>query len=594
MFSEDAFPKKRGQGRAHIGIGAKGVHNLGETNRLLKLFTLESTKKEYLDAVVGLLQEWTGCEAVGLRTLDREGNIPYEAQSGFSKSFLESEGPLSVHRDRCICMRVVSGKPEDEDRPHLTGGGAFHCDDAIEFVRRLPAGGMDKFRGKCASEGYASVAVVPVSYRDRLVGAIHLADRAKAKVPKKTVDFIESVQPLIGEAMHRFSLEEEKERLQQQLIQSQKMEALGTAVGNIAHDFNNILAAVIGFAESVRSRTEKGSRDERIIGRIIDAGLRGREVVKQMLAFARQEGHEKKALRLSSVIRETMTLVRALVPTTVRISVNVESESGLILGDLNQIQQVLMNLCSNGAHAMRERGGDLEVGLSDFSVSVEGGGPEGLRPGQYMRIWVRDTGEGMTPEVAGRVFGPFFTTRKPGHGTGLGLSIVQSIVKQHGGYISVESGPGSGSLFTVYLPKITRVPYERALSDQGCPLGSERVLFVDDEEALNEMAKEILEDLGYQVKTCGGPEEALGLLRADIAAFDLVITDHAMPLMTGLELSKEVLALDKDMPIILCTGYSHPVDGETARKAGIKSFVMKPLTKLELARTVREALDGAG
>jgi len=568
------------------------MQELHETNRLLKLFTVQSTKKEYLDAVVGLLREWTGCEAAGIRVLDREGNIPYESYAGFSRAFLESESPLSVHRDACICIRVVAGRPGAHGSPHVTAGGGFHCGDMAEMEEGLPPDAVEKFRGRCTAEGYASVAVMPIAYRDRVVGAIHLADRAKAKIPKETIDFIESVHPLIGEAIHRFSLEEERERLQQQLLQSQKMEALGTAAGGIAHDFNNILAAIIGFTESVRGRAEKGSRDERILGRVIEAGLRGRELVKQMLTFARKTAYEKKPLRLSGVIRETTALVRASMPATVGITIKVESESGLVIGDPNQIQQVLMNLCTNGADAMREKGGVLEVGLSDYSVSTAGEDIYGIRPGLYMKLWVRDTGEGMAPEVISRIFDPFFTTKKAGQGTGLGLAVVHGIVKQHGGYIAAESEPGKGSLFTVYLPMATGLlPSREAVSGDDCPGGSGRILFVDDEEAQTEMGKEILEELGYRVKTCRSPGEALDLVKAGAGGFDLIITDQTMPLMTGMDMAKKILDLAADIPIILCTGFSHLVDAGQARAAGIRAFVMKPLTKNEIARTIRQVLD---
>ncbi len=567
------------------------MQDLRETNKLLKLFVPESTKKEYLDAVVGLLREWTGCEAAGIRVLDKEGNIPYESYAGFTQAFLSSESLLSVHGDTCVCVRVIAGKTEIHDKPHVTGGGSFHCRDMEEMAAGLSAEAAERFRGRCIAEGYASVAVIPVSYRDTILGAIHLADRNKGKVPKATIDFIESVQHLIGEAIHRFNLEEEKEHLREQLLQSQKMEALGTAAGGIAHDFNNILAAIIGFTESVRGRTEKGSRDERILGRVIEAGLRGRELVKQMLTFARKAACEKKPFLLSGVIRDTMGLVRASIPATIGINVNIESESALVIGDLNHIQQVLMNLCTNAADAMREQGSTLEVGLSDFSVSEADENPDGIKAGLYMKMWVRDTGEGMAPEVMARIFDPFFTTKKPGQGTGLGLSVVHGIVKQHGGYISAESEPGKGSLFTVYLPKAARAVQQEADVADDCPGGSERILFVDDEEALTEMGKGLLEDLGYRVKTCEGPAEALDLIKANVRGFDLIITDQTMPNMTGMELSKKVLDLTADIPIILCTGFSHLVDANQARAAGISAFVMKPLTKNEIARTIRKVLN---
>jgi PAS domain S-box-containing protein len=381
----------------------------------------------------------------------------------------------------------------------------------------------------------------------------------------------------------------ESHHLEAQLRQAQKMEALGTLSGGIAHDFNNILAAIIGFTELAAGHAAKGSRDERYLTRVTEAALRGREVVKQLLAFSRQTEQEKKPLQLSSVVKETAKLLRATTPSTISVRVIVLSESGLILGDPTQIYQVLMNLCTNAVHAMQEKGGALDIELADFSVPASAS--DGMKPGLYMSLTVRDTGAGIPPDIVDRIFDPFFTTKKVGEGTGLGLSVVHGIVKQSGGYIAVESAPGEGSTFTVYFPKTAGEPSAEVVSDDYLPTGYERVLFVDDEEALVEMGEEILAELGYHVTSRTGSKEALALLREDPSRFDLVITDQTMPDMTGVELAKEILALRPDMPIIMCTGFSHAVDADKARAAGIRAFVMKPLTKKEIARTVRKVLD---
>jgi CheY-like chemotaxis protein len=215
-----------------------------------------------------------------------------------------------------------------------------------------------------------------------------------------------------------------------------------------------------------------------------------------------------------------------------------------------------------------------------------------MKPGRYVRLIVRDTGTGMSADVMDRIFDPFFTTKKVGEGTGLGLSVVHGIVTQHDGSITVESEPGIGSVFTVYFPRITGGPEIEEISDDEIPTGSERILFIDDEEALVEMGMELLTGLGYEVICRGGSKQALALLKKDVSRFDLVITDQTMPEMTGLELAKKVLSIRPDMPIILCTGFSHQVDAETAKQAGIKAFVMKPLVKREIAKTVRDVLDG--
>jgi nitrogen-specific signal transduction histidine kinase/BarA-like signal transduction histidine kinase len=382
----------------------------------------------------------------------------------------------------------------------------------------------------------------------------------------------------------------ERQQLESQLRQAQKMEALGTLSGGIAHDFNNILAAIIGFSELLEGHTAKGSRDAHHLHRIMEAGIRGRELVRQMLTFSRKTEQEKKPLPVSSIVKETVKLLRATTPSTISVRVNALSEAS-ILGDPTQIQQVLMNLCANATYAMREKGGSLDIELSEMSVSPSNGDPQGIAPGQYVKLVVRDTGTGMSPDIMDKIFDPFFTTKKLGEGTGLGLSVVHGIVKQHEGSITVESEPGRGSTFTVYFPQIFGDLETDAVTDDEIPTGSERILFVDDEEALVEMGEDILAELGYEVTARMNGREAVALLKEDPSRFDLVITDQTMPEMTGIELAGEVLATRADMPIIMCTGFSHVVDADKARAAGVKAFALKPLTKREIARTVRHVLD---
>jgi len=384
--------------------------------------------------------------------------------------------------------------------------------------------------------------------------------------------------------------EREKERAEAQLRQAQKMEALGTLSGGIAHDFNNILAAIIGFTELLEGHTPKGGREARHLHRVMEAGIRGRELVRQMLTFSRKTEQEKKPLAVSSIVKETVRLLRATTPSTISVTVNASTEA-LILADPTQIQQVLMNLCTNAVYAMQEKGGSLDIELSDHSASLSNGDPHGIAPGHYVKLTVRDTGIGISADIMEKIFDPFFTTKKVGEGTGLGLSVVHGIVKQHDGSIAVISEPGRGSTFFVYFPRITGGPHADALRDDEIPTGSERILFVDDEEALVEMGEDILAELGYEVTSRMNGREALALLKLDPSRFDLVITDQTMPEMTGVELAKEVLGLRPGMPIIMCTGFSYVVDADKAKAAGIKAFAMKPLTKREIARTIRKVLD---
>jgi CheY-like chemotaxis protein len=264
----------------------------------------------------------------------------------------------------------------------------------------------------------------------------------------------------------------------------------------------------------------------------------------------------------------------------------------MVFADPVQIQQVVLNLCTNAVQAMREKGGVLDVEVSDRTVDEPEGVRRGMKPGPYVKLAVRDTGAGISPSIMNKIFDPFFTTKQVGEGTGLGLSVVHGIVHQHEGYIFAESEAGLGSTFTVYLPMVQAELSGEDLTEQQVPSGTERVLFVDDEELLAEMGRDMLEDLGYQMTVTTSSSEALALFRTDPGRFDLVITDVTMPEITGVELAREMRAVRADIPIIMCTGFSHLVDADAAKTAGVMAFTMKPLTKQEIAKTIRTVLDG--
>jgi signal transduction histidine kinase/ActR/RegA family two-component response regulator len=409
-------------------------------------------------------------------------------------------------------------------------------------------------------------------------------DQMEMRVTERTSELQQAYEALKHEI-------DERGKAEAQLQQAQKIEALGTLSGGIAHDFNNILAAIMGFTELVSDRVPQGSREAHQLERVMEASFRGRDLVRQMLSFSRKVEQEKKPLRISSITKETVKLIRAAIPATISIRVKTKSESGLILADPTQMQQIIMNLCTNAAYAMREKGGTLNIRLSDHTVSPSNDDPDGIKPGLYVKLTVRDTGIGIAPDIKDKIFDPFFTTKKVGEGTGLGLSVVHGIVKHSNGYITVESKPGKGSVFTVYFPQITGELVTDAISDDRIPTGSERIFLIDDEEALVEMGEDILAELGYDVTSRMNGREALALFRLDPSRFDLVITDQTMPEMAGFELVKEMLALRADMPIIMCTGFSHVVDADKAKAAGIRAFAMKPLTKREIAKTIRKVLD---
>ena len=400
---------------------------------------------------------------------------------------------------------------------------------------------------------------------------------------------------IVRDISERVREKTEMEALQAQLRHSQKMEAIGTLAGGIAHDFNNILAAIMGYTELALLEVKEGSLRDTLI-EVRRASGRAKDLVAHILAFSRQGEMARTSVNVAPIVKETLKMLRASLPTTIEIKQTMEQDIGKILADPTQIHQVLMNLCTNAAHAMREAGGVLEIGLSQVHLDEE---PVlrtfALAPGNYLRLTVRDTGLGIDSRIIDRIFDPFFTTKTRGEGTGLGLSVVHGIVISHGGAIEVQSLPGQGTSFALYFPVLESVAeiVEAAVS-AAPPTGKERVLFVDDESSLIELGERILVYLGYQVTTRTNSVEALELFRANPEAFDLVITDYTMPNMTGGELAKHILAIRPGMPIVLCTGFSEVFTEEKAQALGIQGYVMKPISIHDLANICRKVLDQAG
>jgi PAS domain S-box-containing protein len=384
-----------------------------------------------------------------------------------------------------------------------------------------------------------------------------------------------------------------EKRLEAQLLQAQKMEAIGTLAGGIAHDFNNILSSVIGYTELAIEEVSKGGLLHSNLQEVLKAGRRARDLVRQILAFSRQSDQELKPLEISPIIKETLKLLRASLPSTIDIKQHIGANLGTVMTDPTHVNQILMNLCTNAAHAMGENGGILDVSLEKVGNGTDVGVRfAGLSPGPYLKLAVSDNGHGMAPEVKERIFDPYFTTKEKGEGTGLGLAMVHGIVKSHGGTITVYSEPDMGSTFHVYLPIMETETDQETGSEETVPTGSERILFVDDEQPIADIAKQMVEQLGYTVVTRTSSLEALELFRTEPDEFDLVITDMTMPNMTGEELANELMFIRPDIPIILCTGFSRRVTEKKAKAMGIQAFVLKPILKQELAETIRRVLDG--
>ncbi len=388
--------------------------------------------------------------------------------------------------------------------------------------------------------------------------------------------------------------EKQNALLEQQLRQAQKMEAVGTLAGGIAHDFNNILFAVIGYAElCLQDTTNDESRWN--LSQILSACNRAKTLVSQILAFSRQVEQERKPLDVVPLAKEAVKFLRSSLPVTIDLHLDVAAANTVILADATQIHQVLMNLCTNAAHAMRVSGGRLAIRIDNASpppgLLPEG---DGARPAAFLRLSVSDTGQGIEPAQLNRIFDPFYTTKAPGEGTGLGLSVVYGIVKSLGGAIRVDSTPGRGSAFEIYLPSAADRGLEPEKPAVPIPRGSESVLFVDDEGHLVEVMGQVLSALGYRVTTVRESRNALRLFRENPESFDLVITDMTMPDMTGAELAREILRFRPETPIILCTGYSELICEEEALRMGIRRFLMKPLFMGDVAREIRAVLDTDG
>jgi PAS domain S-box-containing protein len=385
--------------------------------------------------------------------------------------------------------------------------------------------------------------------------------------------------------------QEVQNHLEAQLSQAQKMEAIGTLAGGIAHDFNNILTAVICNAEMACEEAKKKKRREHL-NEVLHASYRAKDLISRILTFSRQQEQKKHPVQINLIVREGIKLLRSSIPTTIQIRQKIISIPTMVLADPTQIYQILLNLCTNAADAMLEKGGTMDVHLSHVNLSQEEiPHVHGLKPGNYAKLTVADTGRGIDPAIIDRIFDPFFSTKAPGKGTGLGLSVVYGIVKDHNGAVDVFSEPEKGTSFSVYLPLLEVSEEVEEKEDEPIPSGNERILFVDDEPILVNTGEQVLSSLGYQVTAMRSSVGALEAFHKRPDTFDLVITDMIMPGMTGVELATIMREIRPDVPIILSTGFSESVTEEKVKSLGIRRLMMKPFSKRSMAKVVREVLD---
>ncbi len=436
---------------------------------------------------------------------------------------------------------------------------------------------------------------VPVLIEGKPGGQIALANPSR-DYTDKDLEAVEQLGGMYALALHRHRYQEERRNLQRLVQQSQKLESLGVLAGGIAHDFNNILFPVIGYIEMSLDQLPGDHPVRNYQVEALKAAGRARDLVRQILTFSRRSETELQPLRCQLVVKEVLKLMRSSLPSYIEMEQEIDDGCGPILGDPSQIHSIVMNLCTNAGHAMQEEGGRLRVSLRETALSEEAAERLDLPAGPYVRITVADTGTGMAEGVIDRVFEPYFTTKTQGKGVGLGLSVVHGIVRSYRGNIRVSSEPGRGTTFRIFLPRLRgmALPLEAEADHSPTPGRGERILVVDDEAPIAEVAEKMLAQLGYRPTTFTSSPEALERFRQAPDAFDLVLTDMAMPHLRGDRLAGEIMALRPDIPVILCTGFSERISAETAAGLGIREFLLKPMGRDELSRVIRRALDGTG
>jgi PAS domain S-box-containing protein len=577
----------RKQAEQNLFRVTRALRALSECNQALVHATEETA---FLQDVCRIILEVTGYRLawVGVPLNDSGKSIQPVAQVGRT-----GENPDWINRSW------------DENHPRGRGpGGAAIRTGKTQVVRHIlqdPA--LAPWYEEARRFGYNSVIVLPLVIQGHAIAILDILSEDVDAFDSEEIRLLEELAGNVSQGIvilrerdrHRQDAVE-KNRLKIQLLRAQKMEAIGTLAGGIAHDFNNILTAIVGYSELTLMNLEK-EQDLNLVKSnmqgVLQASERAKELVQQILTISRKREQQTQPVQIDLIIKEVLKLLRASMPTTIEIRHRIDPRGGVVMADPTQIHQVLMNICTNAYHAMRETGGALEIILEAVEVDTAMAMTHPhLREGPYLKLSVWDTGQGMEPEILDRIFEPYYTTKEPNEGTGLGLAVVHGIVTGMGGAIEVSSRVGQGTTFLVYLPRFGQAAALE--SSAGKPIitseKGEHILFVDDESEIAIITEEILKRLGYQVTVKTSSLEALALFKDRPRAFDLVITDQTMPQLTGVQLAQEIIKLRPHLPIILCTGFSETVSPRDAKASGIQEYLLKPLNVGELAKAIHRLL----
>jgi signal transduction histidine kinase/ActR/RegA family two-component response regulator len=542
---------------------------------------------------------------VGLRLQDGE-DFPYYAQDGFSAEFLRTKNTLiergedgGVCRDKdghvclgCMCGLVIAGKT-DPANPRFTRGGSFWTNDSVPLLD-LPADQAPRRhpRNQCIHDGYASVALLPIRNKERIVGLLQLNDRRKGRFTLETVELLEGIASHIGAALMRKQAEEEQIKLQSQLVQAQKMESVGRLAGGVAHDFNNMLAVILGYTEIAMDQVNTAQSLFAALREIRKAAERSADLTRQLLTFARKQTIAPRVLDLNETVDRMLKMLRRLIGEDIDLVWKPGRNLWLVRVDPSQIDQLLANLCVNARDAIADVGKitiETDVGAFDEAYCAD---HAGFVPGEYVLLAVSDNGCGMDQETLGHLFEPFFTTKEVGKGTGLGLASIYGMVKQNNGFINVYSEPGQGTTFKVYLPR--HAAKSGHLPEKGLDLpverGHETILLVEDEPAILKMATMMLERLGYAVLAAATPGQAIRLAHEHAGEIHMLMTDVVMPEMNGRDLAGNLLSIYPDLKRLFMSGYTADVIAHHGVLDAGVCFIQKPFSLKDLAAKLRQVL----